>query len=187
MKTIQLSGSARQNVGKRDAKDLRNEAKVPCILYGAGVDQVKFWAHAYDLKQILYTPDTYLVTVKVDDKAYKAIVQESQFHPVNDAIMHVDFLAVNENSPVKIALPIHFVGTSPGVKAGGKLVQKIRKMKVKGLLNDMPAQLDVDITNLELGKNIRVKELGYANLTILEAPNNPVCEVAIPRGLRNQA
>ena len=184
MLTTNLSGFARQNVGKRDAKDLRNAGNIPCVMYGAGIPQIQFWANAYDLQQILYSPEVFKVIITVDGKTFNTIIQESQFHPVSDAILHVDFLILQENKAVKIALPLNFTGVSPGVKVGGKFVQRVRKLKIEALPAHIPERLDVDISTLELGKNIRVKELSYPNVKILEAPNNPVCMISIPRGLR---
>lgn len=185
MKTIKLSGSPRANVGKTEAARLRDEAKIPCVLYG-GEKQIHFWAHGYELKQILYSPETYKVEITIEQEVFFAIVQESQYHPVSDAILHVDFLEVNDQKPVKLAIPISYTGVAPGVRAGGKFTPMLRKMKVKGLISDMPDSLSVDISKLEMGKSIRVKEQQYAGLTILEAPNNPICSITVPRGLRGK-
>ncbi len=184
MLTVKLSGFARQNVGKRDAKDLRNEGNVPCVMYGAGVPQKQFWANAYDIQQILFSPDVFKVIITVDGQTFETVVQESQFHPVSDLILHVDFLILQADKIVKIALPLNFTGVSPGVKVGGKFVQRVRKLKIQALPAHIPARLDVDISTLELGKSICVRELNYPNVKILESPSNPVCIVSVPRGLK---
>lgn len=186
MKTVQLSGSVRRNVGKKDAAVLRSAGYVPCVLYG-GSGQTHFYAVAYDLEQIINSPDTYVVEVEVEGKKSKAIIQEKQFHPVSDAIMHVDFMEVTEDKPVKTQLPVAYIGTSPGVRAGGKLVTNMRRLKVKGLLANLPERITIDISQLELGKVIRVKEVSTENYQILDAPNNPICIVNVPRGLRGNA
>lgn len=185
MKSINLSGSLRGNVGKSDANQLRAEGKIPCVLYG-NESQVHFWAHAYDLKTVLYTPETYKVQLDVDGTKYEAIVQEAQFHPLNEGILHVDFLALQVGKEVKVELPLEFVGTSPGVLAGGKFAARIRKIKVKGFPENLPASVQVNISNLELGKVVRVKDIEVGNYKILDAPSNPVAAVTIPRALKGQ-
>lgn len=185
MKSINLSGSLRGNVGKSDANQLRAEGKIPCVLYG-GESQLHFWAFAYDLKTVLYTPETYKINLDVDGTKYEAIVQEAQFHPLNEGILHVDFLALHANKEVKVELPLEFVGSSPGVRAGGKFTARVRKVKVKGLPGDLPASVQVDINGLELGKVVRVKDIVVGKYKILDAPNNPVAAVTIPRALKGQ-
>lgn len=185
MKSINLSGSLRGNVGKSDAGQLRAEGKIPCVLYGND-SQTHFWAFAYDLKTVLYTPETYKVQLDIDGAKYEAIVQEAQFHPLNEGILHVDFLALQADKEVKLELPLEFVGTSPGVRAGGKFTARIRKIKVKGLPKDLPASIQVDISDLELGKVVRVKDIVVGNFKILDVPNNPIATVTIPRALKGQ-
>jgi len=185
MKSINLSGSLRGNVGKSDANQLRAEGKIPCVLYG-NESQTHFWAYAYDLKTVLYTPETFKVQIDIDGAKHEAIVQEAQFHPLNEAILHVDFLALSANKEVRVELPLEFVGSSPGVRAGGKFTARVRKIKVKGLPSNLPSSVQVDISNLELGKVVRVKDIPVANYKILDAPNNPVAAVTIPRALKGQ-
>ncbi len=185
MKSINLSGSSRGNVGKSDANQLRAEGKIPCVLYG-GNEQTHFWAYAYDLKSVLYTPETFKVNIDIDGKKYDAIVQEAQFHPLSEGILHVDFLQLFADKEVKLELPLEFVGSSPGVRAGGKFAARMRKLKVKGLPGKLPASIQVDINNLELGKVVRVKDIAAADYKILDAPNNPVAAVTIPRALKSQ-
>jgi large subunit ribosomal protein L25 len=185
MKSINLSGSLRGNVGKSDAGQLRAEGKIPCVLYGHE-SQTHFWAFAYDLKTVLYTPETYKVHLDIDGTKYEAIVQEAQFHPLNEGILHVDFLALQADKEVKLELPLEFVGTSPGVRAGGKFAARIRKIKVKGLPKDLPASIQVDISELELGKVVRVKDIVVGKYKILDVPNNPIAAVTIPRALKGQ-
>ena len=185
MKTANLSGSLRKNVGKADAAELRARGYVPCVLYGNG-EQVHFCSTGYELERLINTPDTLLVHLNVEGREFKCIIQEKQFNPVSDAIQHIDFLVINEDKPVKLELPVTYFGTSPGVRAGGKLVSQMRKLKVKGLIKDLPESIKVDISNLELGKVIRVKEINLEGVNILDAPNNPICSITIPRGLRGQ-
>jgi large subunit ribosomal protein L25 len=173
MKTINLSGSLRGGVGKSDANQLRAEGRVPCVLYG-GTEQIHFWAYGYDLKAVLYTPDTYRVHLDIDGRKFEAIV-------------HVDFFLLQAGKAIKLELPLEFVGVSPGVKAGGKFAARVRRVKVKGNPDHLPATVQVDISKLELGGVVRVKDIPTENYVILDAPNNPVASVIIPRGLKGQA
>lgn len=186
MKSISISGSVRQNVGKRDAKELRYEGKVPCVLYG-GKDQIHFSVFEADLKHLVYTPEVYFVDLTVDGKKYRATMQDIQFHPLTDLINHIDFLEIDENKPVTMLLPVRFAGSSPGVKMGGKLVHKIKKLKVRGLPKDMTDNIVINIDNLELGKMIRVSEVQVENLTILDAKSNSIVSVETSRALREAA
>jgi large subunit ribosomal protein L25 len=186
MKSISISGSVRQNVGKRDAKELRYEGKVPCVLYG-GKEQVHFSVFEADLKHLVYTPEVYFVDLSIDGKKYRATMQDIQFHPLTDLINHIDFLEIDENKPVTMMLPVKFVGSSPGVKMGGKLVHKIKKLKVRGLPKDMTDNVVINIDNLELGKMIRVSDVKVENLTILDAKSNSIVSVETSRALREAA
>lgn len=186
MKSISISGSVRQNVGKRDAKELRYEGKVPCVLYG-GKEQVHFSVFEADLKHLVYTPEVYFVDLTIDGKKYRATMQDIQFHPLTDLINHIDFLEIDENKPVTMMLPVKFAGSSPGVKMGGKLVHKIKKLKVRGLPKDMTDNIVINIDNLELGKMIRVSEVQVENLTILDAKSNSIVSVETSRALREAA
>ena len=186
MKTISISGSVRQNVGKRDAKELRYEGKVPCVLYG-GKEQVHFSVFEADLKHLVYTPEVYFVDLDVDGKKYRAMMQDIQFHPLTDLINHIDFLELHEDKPVTMTLPVRFSGYSPGVKMGGKLVHKIKKLKVRGLPKDMVDNITISIDNLELGKMIRVSDVSVDKLTILDAKANSIVSVETSRALREAA
>lgn len=186
MKTISISGSVRQNVGKRDAKELRYEGKVPCVLYG-GTEQVHFSVFEADLKNLVYTPEVYFVDLNIDGRKFRATMQDIQFHPLTDLINHIDFMEVFEDKPVIMLLPVRFSGTSPGVKMGGKLVHKIKKLKVKGLPKDMTDNVMINIDGLELGKMIRVSEVSVPNCTILDAKANSIVSVETSRALREAA
>jgi len=183
MKTIQLSGFLRESVGKTGSNELRAYDRIPCILYG-GENQVSFWAHGYDFKDIIYTPEKSFVELNIEGKKYLAIVQDSQYHPISTALMHVDFLLVQEDKPVKMDLPLKFTGTALGVLAGGKFMVRERKLRVRALKKDMPDFLEVGISHLEVGGLVRVKEINVDGVTILAAPNNPVCYVKAQRGMK---
>ncbi|MBL7883268.1 MAG: 50S ribosomal protein L25, partial [Bacteroidia bacterium] len=133
MKSVSISGSPRANVGKKDAKALRNSKSVPCVLYG-GTEQIHFSVLAADFKNLIYTPHVHIVDLDVAGKKFKAIMQEAQFHKVNDSLLHVDFLEIVAGKPVTMNIPVKTTGVSPGVRAGGKLVKKLKTLKVKGLV-----------------------------------------------------
>jgi large subunit ribosomal protein L25 len=187
MKSIQLSGSPRENVGKSESNQLRAEGKIPCVLYGNAASQIHFWAHAYDLKSVLFTPETYKVMLTLDGKTHTCVVQEAQYHPLNGAMLHVDFMLLDPNKPVRLNLPLEFIGTSPGVRAGGKFVSRMRSITVKGLSEQLPSSVKVDISNLELGGVVRVRDIQTEGFTLVAAPANPVAAVTIPRAMKGAA
>lgn len=185
MKSLEIVGFKRANLGKKDAKALREESYVPCVLYG-GDKQVHFSAPAILFRELLYTPEVHIVDLNIEGDTYRAIVQDSQFHPVNEMLLHVDFLELQPGKEVKMDVPVKFVGTSPGVQQGGKLVTKLRKLKVKALPENLPDSVEVNISDLGLGKSIKVNKVQPEGYTILTNPLAPVATVTIPRGLRGQ-
>ncbi|MCY7349706.1 MAG: 50S ribosomal protein L25/general stress protein Ctc [Cytophagaceae bacterium] len=185
MKSLEIVGYKRANLGKKASKDLRAEAQVPCVLYG-GTDHVHFHAPMILFRDLLYTPDAYQVTLNIEGSLYTAILQEAQFHPVNEMILHVDFLEIIEGKAITIEVPIKFEGNSPGVQKGGKLLQKLRKIKLRGQASDIPDYILIDITDLDLGKSVKVNELKAGKFAILNNPSLPVATVEIPRSLRGK-
>jgi len=183
MKSIAISGSPRENVGKRDAKELRYDGKVPAVLYG-GPTQTHFAVSAADLKPVVYTPDVHFIDIEVAGVVSQAVIQDIQFHPLTEKILHVDFLALDPNKPIAIEIPVKLTGTSPGVKMGGKLVQKLRKLRVKGLPKDHLDNIEVSIEGLEVGKSVRVGEIKLPNLTITNAAEDTIVSVTTSRALR---
>lgn len=183
MKSIAISGSPRENVGKRDAKELRYDGKVPAVLYG-GATQTHFSVSAADLKPVVYTPDVHFIDIEVAGVKSQAVIQDIQFHPLTEKILHVDFLALDPNKPIAIEIPVKLTGTSPGVKMGGKLVQKLRKLRVKGLPKDHLDTIDVSIEGLEVGKSVRVGEIKLPNLVITNAAEDTIVSVTTSRALR---
>jgi large subunit ribosomal protein L25 len=183
MKSIAISGSLRENVGKRDAKELRYEGKVPAVLYG-GKKQYHFAVSAADLKSLVYTPDVHFVDLDLDGQKFKAIIQEMQFHPLNDLIRHIDFLELDDKKEVVMNIPVALTGTSPGVRSGGKLLQKLRKLRVKALPNDIPQQIEVSLNALEVGKSVRVEEIKLANARVLNNGDDTIVSVGMSRALR---
>lgn len=182
MKSIEIKGTKRTSLSKQEVKSLRNEEKVPCVLYG-GKDQVHFSALASEFKPLIYTPSVHTVNINVDGNNYQAIVQDVQFHPINDRILHVDFLSISDDKPVTIEIPVKLTGTSEGVRSGGKLLSKVRKLKVSALPKALPDFVEVSISNLQIGDSIRVRDLQHKGITFLDSPNNVVVGVRITRNV----
>ncbi|PKP43171.1 MAG: 50S ribosomal protein L25 [Bacteroidetes bacterium HGW-Bacteroidetes-10] len=182
MKTIKLSGSAREISNKQAVKTLRREERVPCILYGEGVENnVIFSVDKKELGQIIYTPNAYIIELDIDGKNYLATFHMAQYHPVTDEPLHVDFLAIAKGKPVTIAVPVAIVGNSEGVRQGGKLMQSTRKLKISAQLEDLPDTLPVDITELKLGKTIVAGDLQYDKIQMLTSKNTIICAVKMTR------
>jgi len=183
MKSIAISGSPRENVGKRDAKELRYQGQVPAVLYG-GATQTHFSVSAAYLKPVVYTPVVQFIDLDVAGVASQAVIKDMQFHPLTDEILHVDFLLLDENKPVTIEIPILLTGTSPGVKMGGKLVQKLRKLAIKALPKDHLDTIEVSIEGLEVGGSVRVRDIKLPNLTITNTPEDTILSITTSRALR---
>ncbi|MBC7450857.1 MAG: 50S ribosomal protein L25/general stress protein Ctc [Cytophagales bacterium] len=186
MKTIALTGVTRETLGTKDAKALRNEGKVPCVLYGGG-EHSHFYVYAADFKNLVYTPNTYKVQLTLNDKKYLAILQDMQFHPISETIIHADFLAVAEDKPVIVSIPVKVVGNSPGVRAGGRLAQKITRLQVRGLINDIPDNIEVTIEGLEIGQSTKVKDIPASKVDILDAKENAVISIKMTRNVATAA
>lgn len=182
MKSVQLSGSLRANVGKTDATALRANGMVPCVIYGGG-EQIHFSADTRHFKSIIFTPETNLVEVTVDGKTYKTVLQEAQYHKINDRLIHADFLLVNEDKPVIVQLPVKTIGTSEGVRAGGKLTVKLRKVKVRGLISKLPESIDLNIEKLAIGKSISAGDINIEGITLLHPKNISIVSVDTTRNV----
>ena len=183
MNIIAISGSQRENVGKRDAKQLRYEGKVPAVLYG-GTSQLHFSVNAPDLKDLVYTPEVNFVEIDVDGTKTKAVLQDIQFHPLTEKIVHIDFLQLFDDKTLTMEIPVKLTGTSPGVKTGGKLVQKLRKLRVNALPKNMPQYIEVAMEVLEVGKSVRVRDLETKNYTITNVPEDTIVSVTMSRALK---
>jgi large subunit ribosomal protein L25 len=181
MKTVSLSGSLRANVGKTDANALRAKGMVPCVIYG-GKEQTHFYADSRAFKDIIYTPDTNLVSINLEGgKTFKAVLQEAQFHKINDRLIHADFLEVVDGKPVTVQIPVKTVGQAAGVKDGGRLNIKMRKLKVKGLIDKLPQRIELNIENLTIGKSISVGDIKIDGVTVMHPHNISVVSVNITR------
>ncbi|MCK9452253.1 MAG: 50S ribosomal protein L25/general stress protein Ctc [Bacteroidales bacterium] len=180
MKTVSLSGSLRENVGKKDAKAMRNAGKVPCVLYG-GKDQVHFTASVAAFKPIIFTPETYLISIEIDGAKYQAILQDVQYHPLSDSLLHADFLLVQDSKPVTVSLPVKLKGAAPGVLRGGSLSVRLSKIKLKGLVKDIPEFIEINISKLGIGDSIKVKDLNIDKITMLSPANAVIVGVKTAR------
>jgi large subunit ribosomal protein L25 len=185
MKSVEIVGFKRANLGKSASRELRAKAEVPCVLYGGG-NQVHFSVPMYLFRALVYTPNAHTVALNIEGKEYKAVLQDIQFHPVNEIILHADFLELNDAKEVKIEVPLRVTGNSVGVAKGGKLIQKLRKVKISALPANLPDFVTIDVTDLDLGKTIKVSAIQTSNFAILNPPAVPAVTIEIPRALKNQ-
>jgi len=181
MKHYEISGQLREVGNKATIKACRAQGLVPCNLYGLGMENVLFTVTEKDINTLLSNPASFIIDVVLGDKKQTAIVHELQFHPVSDKCLHVDFLAVNEEKPIAIDVPIAVSGHAAGVQKGGKFVQKMRKVRVSALMANLPDTLKIDITNLEIGQKIVAGDLKYENITVLTQKDTIVCGVKATR------
>jgi large subunit ribosomal protein L25 len=184
MKEVSLSGAHRTHVGKKDAKAVRKEGRVPCVIYGSG-EQHHFSVKHVDMEKLIYTPNVYMINLDIEGKAVKSIIQDIQYHPVTDRIVHVDFIELADDKKVKMNIPVNLVGRAPGVLSGGKLQQIYRKLKVVGYPKDMPDTIEVDINALKIGMAVRVRDISVDGIELLNAPSAVVCSVKMARGAVN--
>ena len=180
MKSVSLSGSRRENVGKKDAKKHRRDGKIPCVLYG-GNEQIHFAVDDKAFSKLLFTPEVNLIRVNIDGSEYETIIQDVQYHPVTDRTLHVDFLQIHPDKPVTIGIPVNFSGTPKGVLKGGKLIRKARKLKVKALAKDLPDTIEIDITELEIGDSVKVSDITRDNVMFLDPATNVIVGVRTAR------
>lgn len=188
MKTYELKGEIRDDFGKKAARSYRSEGLIPCVVYGGhGEENVNFVVKSSDVRNLVYTPEVFLVNLDLSSKKMMATLKDLQFHPVKDTILHIDFLHVFDSVPVVIEIPVRLQGLAAGVKAGGKLSLDLRKLKVKGLAANLPEVLTINVEALELGKSIQVGELDFENLELLTPKNAVVCRVQLTRAARGAA
>lgn len=180
METFEIKGERRKEVGKKFSQKLRKEEKIPCVLYG-GEEIIHFSAEEKEFRKIVYTPNIYLLKLSLDGKSYNALLKDIQFHPVTDHILHMDFIEISDEKPVTITMPVRLTGDSIGIKNGGKLRWKRRQMLVRGLPKDLPDYLDVDITDLEIGQTLKVGDLSYENVEVLDPARSMVASVVSSR------
>lgn len=187
MNIVTVQGQERDILGKKASKSDRRSQIIPCVLYG-GDQPVHFTTTEKEVKNLIYTGDFKLAELVIGGMKVKGIVKEVQFHPVTDRIMHIDFLRLIEGTPIKVELPVRFRGISPGVRIGGKLIQNLRKVKVKTLPKDLVDHVLIDISSLELGQSIRVRDIdANEGVEIMNALGIPVATIEIPRAMRSAA
>jgi large subunit ribosomal protein L25 len=185
MKTITIEGQLRTEFGKAATRQLRSEEKVPAVIYG-GAAEINFTAPAAAFKNLVYTADFNVVEVKVDGKSYRCVLKDLQFDKVSDQLIHVDLLELVEDKKVIVTLPLKFNGTPAGVKAGGKLVTKMKSLKVKTLPKFLRENIELDITGLELNGNVRVQDVVAENMEIMNSPRIPIASVTMTRQLKQE-
>ena len=185
MKSITIEGHLRTDHGKKAARQIRSQENVPAVIYG-GAQEVNFYASAKAFKPLVYTGEFQIAEVTVDGKMYRCILKDLQFDKVTDALIHLDLLELVEDKKVVATLPLKFVGTSVGVKEGGKLVIKIKSLKVKALPKDLVETINVDITSLALNGNIRVEDVKAPGLEIMNSPRIPIASVVMTRQLKQE-
>ncbi|ADQ79369.1 LSU ribosomal protein L25P [Paludibacter propionicigenes WB4] len=186
MKTFDLKGTVRTDLGKKATKAERTVDNVPCVLYGVA-ENVHFTTTVSEIRKLVYSPEVFVVNLEIGGKVTKAIMKALQFHPVTDKVLHMDFLAITEDKPVVVNLPVKLEGLAEGVKAGGKLALEMRNLKVKGLYTQIPENIVIDVTELGLGKSIQVAKVSVPNLEILNAKNAVVAQVKLTRAARGAA
>lgn len=182
MKSFAINGTKRAAQTKQEIKNLRAQGMVPCVLYG-GKEQIHFSAPVLAFKGLVYTPDVYTVDLTVDGVTYKAIMKDIQFHPVTDNLMHIDFLELNDKKKVTIDLPVRISGNAVGVRAGGQLITKMRKLKISALPANLPDYIAVSIDNLNIGDDVRVRDIAIEGVELLDSPNNVITAVKTTRAV----
>lgn len=187
MKEYNLSGSKRSDVGKKATKLMRKEGLVPCNLYGEAKDAsgkpvaLSFSVSAADVRKLIYSPDVFIVNLTIEGEAHTAIIRELQFHPVSDKLLHIDFLEVTADKPITIGIPVKLTGLAQGVRDGGRMALIVRKINVKALYKDIPETLNIDVTDLTIGKSIKVGQLQFEGLEMATSKEVVVCTIKATR------
>ena len=187
MKSFDLKGTSRTEVGKKSTNELRKNNGIPCVLYGIEKEAKAFAVTTDAVRKLVYTPDIHVVNLTIDGIECTAVLKDIQFHPVKDTILHMDFLQIVEDKAIVMEVPTVLTGLAAGVKLGGKLQQAIRKIKVKAVYANIPEKLTVDVTELALGKSIKVGELSFEGLELVTPAQTVVCSVAATRASREAA
>jgi large subunit ribosomal protein L25 len=186
MANVIINGTERSDVGKKAAKATRRAGEVPVVMYGPQ-ECYHFTAKATDFKHLIYTPDFKIADVNFNGKTYRCILKAKQFHPISENLLHVDLLILTDGHPLKVNIPLRFKGASPGVKVGGKFMQQVRTVKVKTIPEKLISELIIDISTLELGQSVRVRDIdAIEGVEIMLAPGTPVASVEVPRALRGK-
>jgi large subunit ribosomal protein L25 len=187
MEVIAVKGEKREALGKKATKALRNDGRIPCVIYGTG-NLVHFSVKPLDVRSVIYTPDFHILKIEVEGVHYSAILKDFQQNPLKDNITHIDFLQIADGHPVKLEIPLRCKGASVGVKSGGKLIQKLRRIKIKAMAENIVNELFIDITTMDLGQSLRVRDVPVPNgIEILNIGSIPAVTIEIPRALRSAA
>ncbi|MCI7309616.1 MAG: 50S ribosomal protein L25/general stress protein Ctc [Prevotella sp.] len=187
MLEINVSGKKRSDLGKKAAKELRKEGMIPCNLYGekkgenGAPEALSFVVPMSELRKVVYTPHIYIVNIDIEGEKHVAVLKELQFHPVTDALMHVDFFEVNETKPIAIGIPVNLVGLAQGVRDGGRMSLSIRKVVVKAPYKQIPEKLDIDVTAMTIGKSIKAGDLSFEGLEVVTPKDVVVCSIKMTR------
>ena len=193
MKEIEVTGKKRSTIGKKSSKNLRKEGFIPCNLYGEAKDEngapkaLAFTCPMNELRKIVYTPHIYVINLIIDGESHTAILKELQFHPVTDALLHVDFYEVNDQKPITIGIPVKLTGLAQGIRDGGRMNLSIRKINVTAKYQDIPEHLDIDVTDLKIGKSIKVGDLSFEGLELATSKDVIVCSVKMTRAAMSAA
>ncbi len=186
MKTVEIIGYKRANLGKADAQKLRDEGLVPCVLYG-GEGQIHFYSPMILFRELVYTNEAHFVHVNIEGEECKAILQEVQFHPVSEIILHADFLKISDDRKIKMSIPARLVGQAPGVAKGGALIRKRAALKVYGFPKDMPDHIDIDVSELDFHHAIKVGDMKLSGLEFLDPKQATIAAVEVPRAAKMAA
>ena len=180
MESIAIKASLRKETGKKSSKAIRAQEGIPCVLYG-GKENVHFLVVESNFRQLIFTPNVYIVNIDIDGNNHQAIIKDLQFHPVTDKLLHADFYEISDEKPITVEIPVKLTGSSVGVREGGKLMMDKRKVKVKGFSKDIPAEIEINITTLGVGKSIRAGEIQTDKFTIVLDKETPIVSVRTTR------
>ena len=189
MKEFNLKGTKRTEIGKKASRLARKNGNIPCVIYGGKKDAegktiaTDFEVAFNDIRKLIYTPDIYLVNIDIDGEKCQAVMREIQFHPVKDNVLHVDFYQVTPGQPIRMNVPVKFEGHAKGVRAGGVLYTSVRYLPVKALAEQIPERLTIDVTDLEIGKSLKVGDLKFDNVELLSRPDSLICGVRTTRAV----
>ncbi len=186
MKTVVVKGNKRESLGKKESKLLRAQEIVPAVLYGMD-EPIHFSVPFGELRKLVYTPNVYLIDLEIDGTVYPSIMQDVQWHPVDETIFHIDFLRIQDDKKIKIDVPIAIKGLAEGIKAGGKLKTNLRRLRVKAFAKDIPDSIEIDVTKLKIGMSVKVADLSHDNIEFLDEKSNVVVGVQITRAARSAA
>jgi large subunit ribosomal protein L25 len=186
MKSLEIKGKVREVTGKKDSKKLRQEELVPCVIY-SGTDPVHFFAPFSEFRPLVYTPDVFQVFVNLDGDVHQTVLQDMQWHPVEEKLLHADFMRITDDKPIRIDLPLTITGTAKGIKSGGKLKVNIRKIKVKGFVKNLPDAITVDVTDLDLSQSIKVGDLRFEGVEFLAPKTNVIATITVTRASKAAA